>query len=300
MPAAGGTAPEMASKGIVGRGPQGVLGMPARIGFIIATLFTLALLVFSVYPFIWMVLNTFKTNREIFGNPLSLPQKINLKILSDVWKAGKLGGALRNSMLVTSISVVSIVAMASLAAFALSHLRFRGKTPILAFIVGAQVVSGQVLLIPLFRMFTQTNLIGSILSVILVYVGTGLPLSVYLFWGFFRGMSPSIYESTKIDGCPDRVYYSRILMPLSSAIIGSVIVFQALFCWTEYLFALTFLKDNTTHTIPLQLQVFVSQYLTNWSYLFGALSIAVIPVLVLYVFLQKLFIRGLTAGAIKG
>ena len=271
-----------------------------QLGFVLATAFTIVLLVCSFFPFIWMVLNTFKTNMEIFGNALSLPRKIDVQILARVWKAGKLGNAFLNSILVAAISVFCIVLSASLAAFALSHLRFRLKTPILAFIVGAQVVSGQVLLIPLFRLFTQTNLTGSILSVILVYIGTGLPLSVYLFWGFFRDMSPSIYESTKVDGCPDRVYYLRILMPLSTPIIGSVIIFQALFCWNEYLFALTFLKDNATHTIPLQLQVFVSQYLTNWSFLFGALSIAVIPILVLYVFLQKLFIRGLTAGAVKG
>jgi len=271
-----------------------------QLGFVLATAFTIVLLICSFFPFIWMVLNTFKTNMEIFGNALSLPRKIDVQILARVWKAGKLGNAFLNSILVAAISVFCIVLSASLAAFALSHLRFRLKTPILAFIVGAQVVSGQVLLIPLFRLFTQTNLTGSILSVILVYIGTGLPLSVYLFWGFFRDMSPSIYESTKVDGCPDRVYYLRILMPLSTPIIGSVIIFQALFCWNEYLFALTFLKDNATHTIPLQLQVFVSQYLTNWSFLFGALSIAVIPILVLYVFLQKLFIRGLTAGAVKG
>jgi len=285
------------SRGPVDTTRNSVLG---QVGFVLATTFTIVLLVCSFVPFIWMVLNTFKTNMEIFGNALSLPRKFDLEILARVWKAGKLANAFRNSILVATISVFCIVVTASLAAFALSHLRFKAKTPILAFIVGAQVISGQVLLIPLFRLFTQTNLTGSIVSVILVYVGTGLPLSVYLFWGFFRDMSPSIYESTKVDGCPDRTYYALILMPLSTPIIGSVIIFQALFSWNEYLFALTFLKDNATHTIPLQLQVFVSQYLTNWSFLFGALSIAVIPILVLYVFLQRLFIRGLTAGAVKG
>jgi raffinose/stachyose/melibiose transport system permease protein len=272
----------------------------AKVSMTIAMVFTAILILCSFYPFVWVILNSFKSNREIFANPLALPMKVDFSVFLTVWKIGKLAIAFRNSLLVTTISVFFIVLFASLAAFALSHMRFRGRTAILGLIVGAQVVSGQVLLIPLFKLFTETNMIGSILPVILVYIGTGLPLSVYLFWGFFRGITPSIYESTKIDGCPDRKYYASILMPLSSAIIGSVVVFQALFAWNEYLFALTFLKSNSAHTVPLQLQVFSSQYLTNWTYLFAALSIAVIPILVLYIFLQKFFIRGLTAGAVKG
>jgi len=245
-------------------------------------------------------MNALKTNREIFANPLALPTMVDFTVFAKVWKAGRLAQAFKNSILVTAASVSIIVILSSLAAFALSHMRFRGRGAILALIVGAQVVSGQVLLIPLFKLFTEIDLIGSVASVILTYVGIGLPLSVYLFWGFFRGISPSIYESTKIDGCCDKRYYASILMPLSSPIIGSVIVFQALASWNEYLFALTFLKGNASRTIPLQLQIFTSQYLTQWSYLFAALSITILPILILYIFLQKSFIRGITAGAVKG
>jgi raffinose/stachyose/melibiose transport system permease protein len=125
-------------------------------------------------------------------------------------------------------------------------------------------------------------------------------LSIYLFYGFFRGVPREIYESTKMDGCGNWRYFLTILIPLSTPIVASVGIFQSLFTWNEYLFTLTFIRNMTKWTIQPVLKNMFTGFSQQYSLNFAALSVVVVPILMLYIFLQKYFIRGLTAGSIKG
>lgn len=258
------------------------------------------LVIITFYPFCWMVLNSFKGNTEIFQRPLSLPKSWNFNVFKEAWDTYHIGKVAKNSLIVT-IGVVFInFICSSLAAFATSHLQFKGKHLFLSFCIGCQVVSGQILLTPLFKLLKDLNLYNSHVGLILVMGAFSLPMSIYLFHGFFKEIPKDLYESAKIDSCSNFKYFIRILLPLSTPIIASVIIFQTMFAWNEFLFSMTFLRDADLWTIPPLLKNLFSGKRQNYGLQFASLSITVVPILMLYIGLQKYFIKGLTAGAVKG
>lgn len=258
------------------------------------------LLVISFYPILWMFLGSFKTNNEIYQNALAFPTGFDFTVYRDAWIAANFSQALLNSLMITVISVVLIVLISSLAAFAFSVMDFKGKNALYLFILAGQIISAQIILIPLFSMFKSMQVLNTQWSAIIAYTAVGIPLSMLLLRNSFQEVPKDIYESTKIDGCNSLRYFAGFMLPLSKPGLASVIIYQALFAWNEYIFALTFLSANNVKTLPLILTVFVGRYASDWPKIFAILSLSVIPIIVLYLFLQKYFIRGLTAGAVKG
>ena len=272
----------------------------SRILEIVFTLFMFLILFVSFYPLLWMILNSFKTNVEIFQRPLALPKNWDIGVFRTAWIRLKLGPALINSVIITSSVVVLNLIISGMAAYSTSHLKYKGQNIFLSFCIGCQVVSGQVLLVPLYKLMNDAALINTRIGLILAITAFSLPLSIYLFFGFFRGIPREIYESTKMDGCKNWRYFLTILVPLSTPIIASVGIFQSLFTWNEYLFTLTFLRNMAKWTIQPVIKNIFAAYSQQYNVNFAALSTIVVPILVLYVILQKYFIRGLTAGSVKG
>jgi raffinose/stachyose/melibiose transport system permease protein len=257
-------------------------------------------LLVSFYPIVWMFLNSFKSNTEIFQRPLNLPLKWNMDIFKTAWVQGKFSAAITNSLIITGGVVILNLLFSGMASFSTSHLRYRGQYVFLSFCIGCQVVSGQVLLVPLYKLMYDIRIINTRIGLILVITAFSLPLSVYLFYGFFRGVPREIYESTKMDGCGNMRYFLSILVPLSTPIIASVAIFQALFTWNEYIFTLTFLRDTALWTIQPVIKNMFTGFSMQYGMNFAALSTVVLPILFLYIILQKYFVRGLTAGSVKG
>lgn len=268
--------------------------------YVFFTIFLFVLLVICFYPILWMMLNSFKSNNTIFQSPMSFPEQWSFEGFENAWVRNNLGRALLNSIVITSTVVFINLFVSSIGAFATSHLSFRGRKAFLSFCIGCQVVSAQVLLVPLYKLLRNLNLYNTYPGLCLAMAAFSLPLSMYLFNSFFSGLPRDIYESTKIDGCGDFRYFLRILIPLSKPIISSVTILQAVFAWNEYIFTLTFLRDMDAWTIQPVIKNLFQGYSVNYGVNFAALSIVVIPILVLYVFMQKYFIRGLTAGSTKG
>lgn len=267
---------------------------------IIFTVFVAFIVLISFYPFIWLIFNSFKSTLEIFQSPTSIPKAWSFDVFVKAWEVGKFSTTIRNSFIVTGGVVAITLLVSSMAAFATSHLEFKGRKVILASYLGAQVVSGQILIVPLFKLLREIGLYNTHLGLILITSSFSIPMSVYLFNGFFKGIPKEIFESTKIDGCSNFNYYWKVLVPLSTPIIASVSIFQSMFSWNEYLFALTFIRTPSLRTIPPQLQNFFSQRQQEYDLIFAGLTIIVLPILILYILMQKYFIRGLTAGSIKG
>lgn len=267
---------------------------------IFITILMIAIILASFYPIIWMFLNSFKSNTEIFQRPLGLPEAWDFSVFGRAWVDYAFAPAVMNSILVTTSVVLINILVSSMAAFATSHLQFIGKNGFLSFCIGCQVVSGQVLLVPLYRLLVDTHLYNTRIGLILAMAAFSIPMSMYLLTGFFKGTPEEIFESAKMDGCGKFRYLVRILIPISKPIIASVAIFQALFAWNEYIFTLTFLRDSSKWTVQPLIKSLFSGYSQQYNVNFAALSIVVIPILVLYICLQKYFIRGLTAGAIKG
>jgi len=272
----------------------------SRIAQVFFTLFITMVVLVSFYPLIWMVLNSFKTNNEIFQRPLALPGRWDFEVFSTSFVRNKFGQALTNSLIVTSSVVCINLAVSALAAFATSHMKFRGRNLFLAFCIGCQVVSAQVLLVPVYKLLRDIRLHDTFPGLVLAIAAFSVPLSMYLFNGFFSGFPKDIFESAKIDGCGDLRYFFRILVPLSTPIIASITIFQALFTWNEYIFTLTFLRNMDMWTIQPVIKNMFQGYAISYGSNFAALSIVVVPILVIYMAMQKYFIRGLTAGSVKG
>ena len=267
---------------------------------IVLALAIICLLIFCLYPFIWMVINSFKSNMEIFGDPLGLPGEWDFGVFATAWEKYKIGRIAFNTLRVTVCVVVLNFVFSSLAAFATSHMRFAGKGLILSFCIGCYVVSGQILLTPLFKLLKDIGLYSTYTGLILVTTAFSLPMSIYLFHGFFSNTPKDLFESAKMDGCRSFRYFVSILLPISKLICASVVIFQSLFAWNEFLFAMTFLRNSSMWTItPFLNLIFTSKH-ADYNLQFAALTICVVPLLVLYVFFQSYFISGLTAGAVKG
>ena len=186
-----------------------------RLFRLLAYLLILVLLIVTVYPFIWMILNSFKSNAEIFRTPLALPKSWDLSVFKKAWTNYNLGRAYANSLKITACVVLINLAVSSLAAYATSTLHFAGRKGFLLFCIGCQVVSGQVLLTPLFKLLVDTSLYSTHLGLILVMSAFSIPLSVYLFHGFFSELPRELYESATIDSCNSFQYLIHILLPLS-------------------------------------------------------------------------------------
>jgi len=263
-------------------------------------LLLVVLLVVSFFPLIWMFFGAFKTNNEIYQTPLSLPQAYDFSVFAEAWTKASFGTALYNSFFIAVITVVAILAFSSMAAYAFAMMSFKFKNLLYLVVLAGQMISAQIILIPLFSLFKSMSLLNNRWSAVFAYTAIGIPLSVLLLRNSFQEVPKDIYESAKIDGCNSFRFYLQFMIPLSKPGISTVIIYQALFAWNEYIFALTFLNSNEVKTIPLSLTVFVGRYASDWPKIFSILTLSVVPIMVLYLVLQKYFIRGLTAGAVKG
>ena len=265
---------------------------------LVGAIFILLLLVISLYPFIWMILNSFKENMEIFKQPFSLPAHWDFAVFREAWEFGEFSNSIWVSIIVTVSVVVFTLLVSSMAAFATSHLRFKGRNFFLGTFVGLQVVSGQVLLISIFKLLQMLQLFDTRTGLILVCIAFSIPFSAYIMNSFFRSLPYELYESAQIDGCSNIIYYSKILLPLSKPVFASVAIFVALSTRNEFLFAMTFLRKERTLTV--QLRNFFSSFGSSYDIAFAGLTLVVVPLLILYLLMQKYFIQGLTSGAVKG
>jgi ABC-type glycerol-3-phosphate transport system permease component len=270
------------------------------IGNIIALLIITLIMACSFFPFLWMIISPFRTRQELFLNPLGIPKTFNFEVFSRAWTRANFGSAIRNSIITTVCAVAITVICSSLAAYPISRIKFKGRGFIYMFIVSGFIISGQITLIPLFVLFRDMHLLATLSSVILACGTSGIPFSTILFVNAFRDIPREIDDSTEMDGCSRIRYFIYILIPLTGPIFASVIIFQSMSVWNEYLLSLTFLTRPELRTIPLELKNFFFRFTADWQGLFAALSMMVVPILVLYVVLQKYFIKGLTSGAVKG
>ena len=204
-----------------------------------------------------------------------------------------------NSAMLTGASVAATLAIASLAAWGFSRWHFRGRDALLSLLVSLMVVPPVVLLVPLFVFGAKLGWISTFRLVILIYVGLMLPFSVYLLTAFFRTIPRSLIEAATIDGASSWAVFRRIVVPLSAAPLVTLAVVNLLWVWNELLIALVFLQDDTKKTLMVGITGFQSRYNLDVPAIMSGLTLATLPVVTLYVFSQRFFVRGLVSGAVK-
>jgi raffinose/stachyose/melibiose transport system permease protein len=270
-----------------------------KLGTILSHAVLIAMSIVALYPIYYMVITAFKNRKEYLSSQFLPPLDPTLQNVREALTKGELLQWMINSAIVTTASVLVATAAAVLAAYALARMKFVGRDTILSGIVSLMVVPPVVLVVPLFLLMVQAGLINTLPSVIIVYVGLTIPLSVYLLTNFFRALPYEIEEAARIDGCSPLGVLWRIVLPLSAPALLTSIVVNAFWVWNELLIALVFLQSNESRTLVAGLTLFQGQFKVDEPLVMTGALIATIPMLLLYLFGARFFIQGLVAGTGK-
>lgn len=273
------------------------LGRKFTILFVELVLAVYALLIF--YPLANMFLSSFKSTREILRFPFALPTKIDFSNYVTVWVNKGFGRYFFNSLWISCVSMVFVLFFGSMAAYGVSRYKYRLSTFVYMLFLSGIMLPLKAAIIPLFILMKKASLIGNPLSVILIFIAMGLPSTVFILSGFMKAIPIDLEYAARIDGCSDWAIYWKIVMPLVAPAISLVTIYNVVPIWNDFFFPLVFLHNDRWKTLPIGLTSFFGQHSTDWSLIFTGLSIAVLPVIFLYFFMAKYFIRGMTAGAVK-
>jgi raffinose/stachyose/melibiose transport system permease protein len=254
----------------------------------------------ALYPLFFMIMTAFKTRADYLASPYAPPWPISFSNFSEAVQGGEFATWFKNSVLLTVGSVVLSTACAALAAFAVARMRWRGRELFLSINVALMIVPPVVMLIPLFILFTDLHLVSTYQGVILIYAGLTLPFSVYLLTNFFRTIPRELVESALIDGSGHLGILLRLILPLSAPALVTLVVVNALWVWNELLIALVFLPEDRLKTLMVGVTVFQNRYNLDVPVTMAGMLLASLPMILLYLFGQRFFIRGITAGAVKG
>ena len=257
--------------------------------------------VISVYPLIYMLLTALKPMTLLFEFPPKLfSDEMTWANFSEAWTSQSFSLYLFNSLLVTLISFLLIFALSSTLAFAYSRFQFPGKRISFAIIMGGLIIPSLTLIIPQFLLIRSLGLFDSFWGLITVYVASAIPFTTFLLRGFFDSISREIDESVEMDGGSAWKLFTAIILPLSKPAFVPATIFNALVIWEEFPWALTIINDPAKRTLPIALANFQGQYTTQWGIVFAGSLIAIVPIIILFLLLQRYFIAGMTAGALKG
>ena len=251
-----------------------------------------------LYPFVWMVLSSLKSNNEFFGAPWALPKKLMFENYISAWKKANLTNALFNSLTVSCFSVILILMASVPAAFVFARTKFKGKILYMPMLL-CLALPIEALIIPLFYELKVFGLTDKLLGLIFVEGTVGIPFSIFILTEFFRGIPRSLEEAAIIDGANRWKLLFYIVIPLSKAAISAVVVLQFILIWNDFTLPLIIISKSELYTVPLAIQVFTGKYFFDYPRLFAALAVSSIPIIIIYARLQRQFVRGLTAGAIK-
>ena len=271
--------------------------MVYRISRVIA-LFTFAALI--LVPSLIVVMGSSKTDAEVYNKPLSLPDKWSLGNYRRLLSESDLDVSFRNSVIVTLLSVVFALIIASLASFAIARMiTVTGKVLAGLFALGL-AIPAQINIVPVYYIFRDLGLTNSFLGLIIINVTTTIPISIFILTAFFKEISREMYEASEVDGAsPFRIYRS-IALPLSRPAMGATAIFLFVINWNDLLWPLLLIQEAGKKTLPLAMLAYRGEYFVSFSMLFTAVMVASLPMVIMYLMMQRSFVAGLTAGAVKG
>ncbi|MDD6010043.1 MAG: carbohydrate ABC transporter permease [Lachnospiraceae bacterium] len=263
-------------------------------------IFLVFMAILYLAPLFWVFLVSFKTNKEIFTNPFGMPESFNLENFTFAWTAGKLGTATLNSFIVCTVTLVLSLIIGSMAAFAIGRLRWKFSNAALTYFLIGMMIPVHCVMIPLFTRFAKMGLSNTLTGLVLPYLTFSLPLTIYIMTGFFRSMPNELIESACIDGATVGQIFIMIALPVCKTGLFVTGLMSFVNNWNELLLAMVFISDDNKKTLPVALSKFVGPYNTNYSQMFAAIIIAVIPTIIVYCAFSNQIVDGLTAGAVKG
>lgn len=282
---------------------QGIGGAKTRVWSMVKTLLLFVLLLIYMIPFFMVLINAFKSNRSILKAPLSLiePGGPIFTNFSTAWKQMNFLRAFGNSLFITVLSVLLIVLITSMTAYFFVRADWKINKVFFSLLIASMIVPFQVLMTPLISIYGNVlNLLDYRLTLIGMHVGFSISMAVFIYHGFIRANIPlSLEEAATLDGCSRTQTFFRVVFPLLKPITATVVVLNVLAIWNDYLLPSLVLTKKELFTLPLSTYSFYGTYLTNYGAIMAGLMLTVLPVIVLYLFLQRQIISGVVAGAVK-
>jgi len=257
------------------------------------------LAVFAIGPLVILIMNSVKSTAEIGRNPIGFPETVILQNFADAWQEGNYATTIRNSVVLTFGTIVGTLTIAGLAAYALARLKLKGANLIAFYFLVGTSVPAQLFMIPLFFVWRELGLVNTHIGLILIYCGIYSPFSTYLLRSYMISLPEEFVEAAKIDGASNWVIFRHIIMPLSWPGFLTAGLVVGLNVWNEFLFAVTFLPGTDQRPIATSLFAFQARFGRDWGLTSAGSVIMVLPIIVLFLMLQRRFMEGLTAGGLK-
>jgi len=256
--------------------------------------------VLAVFPVIMILMNSFKIRKAIFGAPFAFPNADTFSLIGyeTVLSRSNFMQNFANSIIVTGVSLLFILFFGSMAAFTLSEYNFRGNTLMALYLSIGIMIPIRLGTVSLLRLMVKLGLVNTLAGLILVYIAQGLPLTIFILTQFMRQVPKELKDAARIDGASEYRIYTMVV-PLVRPALGAIGIFTMIPIWNDLWFPLVIAPSAKTATITLGVQQFLGQYVSDWNAVLSSLSLAMVPILVLYVLFSQQMIRSITAGAIK-
>ena len=255
----------------------------------------------AVGPIILVVINSFKARKAIFGSPLSLPDSTTFSLIGYDSVLGKADFSLyfQNSLIVTVASLFFVLLFGAMAAWALAEYRFKGNTILGLYLAIGIMVPIRLGSVSILKMMSDAGLVNTLPALILVYTAMGLPLAIFILNEFILQVPRELRDAARCDGVSEYVIFFAVIVPLIRPALATVAVFTMVPIWNDLWFPLILAPGRSTQTVTLGVQQFIGQYVTDWNAVLASLTLAIAPILLLYVLFSRSLVRGLTAGAVK-
>ncbi|QRM44949.1 carbohydrate ABC transporter permease [Rhizobium sp. BG4] len=272
---------------------------PIRTGLVHLALIGYTLI--AIFPVFLTIINSFKDRNAIFRSPLQVPTPSTFSLVGYQTVLGQGDFALyfQNSFIVTIVSIFLVLLFGAMAAFALSEYRFKGNTLVGLYMAIGIMIPIRLGTVAILQGMVAAGLVNTLTALILVYTAQGIPLAIFILSEFMRTVSDDLKNAGRIDGLSEYAIFFRLVLPLVRPAMATVAVFTMIPIWNDLWFPLILAPAEATKTVTLGSQIFIGQFVTNWNAVLAALSLAILPILVLYVIFSRQLIRGITSGAVK-
>ncbi|KAB2797327.1 carbohydrate ABC transporter permease [Brucella anthropi] len=257
--------------------------------------FLISLGIVVIYPLLWMALNGFKANSEIFGEPFALPTGFTLDNYISAWNQG-IRNYIATSIIVTLVSAVCTVLVSAWTAYGLTRSKLPGKPFFVGLVLGGLMLSPTVAVIPLVRIMQKLGLYNTYWALIILYTAFRIPFTSFLIRAYMLGLPRDLDEAAVMDGASEGQIFWRVTLPLCKPILVSCVILHVLFAWNEYLFAMIFTSGADVQTLPVGLTSIMAKHGTNYAVVFAAMTLSALPILIVFFAAQRFFIRGLAEG----
>lgn len=257
------------------------------------------LLAFTVLPFLWTLVASLRPEAQLFGGGAVGRRTVTLDHYRALFERRAFWLPVRNSLVVAASTTAYCIVIGSLAAYALARLRFRGKAAILGFILAVSMFPQIAIVSPLFLLLRSLRLINTFPGLILPYLTFAMPLTVWLLVSYFRQIPTELEDAARIDGAGRLTILLRVILPLAIPGVAATAILTFIYCWNEFLFAMSFTLGPERQTVPVAIALFRGRYQVPWGEILAAAMVASVPVAALVLTFQRRVVQGLTAGALK-